>query len=118
MDEPSIDPGVSVQVGTTIFDPGSGRRECLDHTIVLNDRHLRRVLKEHLAYYQRVCTWRFASSVFSRRGVTSRPDPLSQIGGSACSVGMTLGKTSADLAKNFRLQRIHRGQVFEFKVRI
>ncbi|MCP4290854.1 MAG: transposase [bacterium] len=30
---------------------GSIRRECLDHIIVLNDRHLRRVLKEYLAYY-------------------------------------------------------------------
>ena len=32
---------------------GSIRRECLDHVIVLNDRHLRRVLKEYLAYYHR-----------------------------------------------------------------
>jgi putative transposase len=30
---------------------GSIRRECLDHIIVLNDRHLRRVLKEYFAYY-------------------------------------------------------------------
>ncbi len=30
---------------------GSIRRECLDHIIVLNDRHLRRVMKEYLAYY-------------------------------------------------------------------
>ncbi|MEN8006661.1 MAG: integrase core domain-containing protein [Candidatus Krumholzibacteriota bacterium] len=27
------------------------RRECLDHVIVLNEKHLRRVLKEFLAYY-------------------------------------------------------------------
>ncbi|MFT5233045.1 MAG: putative transposase [Candidatus Krumholzibacteriia bacterium] len=27
------------------------RRECLDHVIVLNEKHLRRVLKEYLAYY-------------------------------------------------------------------
>ena len=28
---------------------GSIRRECLDHTIVLNERHLRRLLKEYLS---------------------------------------------------------------------
>ena len=30
---------------------GSIRRECLDHTIIFNDRHLRRVLKEYFHYY-------------------------------------------------------------------
>ena len=30
---------------------GSIRRDCLDHIIVLSDRHLRRVLKEYFAYY-------------------------------------------------------------------
>ena len=30
---------------------GSIRRECLDRIIVLNERHLRRVLKEYLIYY-------------------------------------------------------------------
>jgi transposase InsO family protein len=30
---------------------GTVRRECLDHVIVLGERHLRRVLKEYLAYY-------------------------------------------------------------------
>jgi len=30
---------------------GSIRRECLDHGIVLNEKHLRRILKEYLAYY-------------------------------------------------------------------
>ena len=32
---------------------GTIRRECLDHVIVLSERHLRRVLKEYLAYYHR-----------------------------------------------------------------
>ena len=32
---------------------GTIRRECLDHVIVLNERHLRRVLKEYLAYYHK-----------------------------------------------------------------
>jgi putative transposase len=30
---------------------GSIRRECLDHVIVINERHLRRVLRRYLAYY-------------------------------------------------------------------
>ena len=30
---------------------GSIRRDCLDHVIVLNERHLRRVLREYLRYY-------------------------------------------------------------------
>jgi len=32
---------------------GTIRRDCLDHVIVMNERHLRRVLKEYLAYYHR-----------------------------------------------------------------
>ena len=32
---------------------GSIRRECLDHVIILNDRHLRRILRAYLAYYHR-----------------------------------------------------------------
>jgi putative transposase len=30
---------------------GSVRRECLDHMIVLNEWHLRRVIASHLSYY-------------------------------------------------------------------
>jgi putative transposase len=29
---------------------GSPRRECLDHVIIFNDRHLERMLREYLAY--------------------------------------------------------------------
>jgi transposase InsO family protein len=32
---------------------GSIRRECLDHVIVLNEQHLRRVLQRYFAYYHR-----------------------------------------------------------------
>ena len=34
---------------------GSIRRECLDHVIVLNERHLKRILSSYLNYYH---TWR------------------------------------------------------------
>jgi hypothetical protein len=32
---------------------GSIRRECLDHVIVINQTHLRRILRAYLAYYHR-----------------------------------------------------------------
>jgi transposase InsO family protein len=32
---------------------GSIRRECLNHIIVVNEQHLRRVLRAYVAYYQR-----------------------------------------------------------------
>ncbi|GAC1385449.1 MAG: hypothetical protein NVS4B8_19210 [Herpetosiphon sp.] len=33
---------------------GSVRRECLDHVLILGDLHLRRVLKEYVAYFNQV----------------------------------------------------------------
>ena len=35
---------------------GTLRRECLDHVVVLNETHLRRLLRDYLAYYPRVRT--------------------------------------------------------------
>jgi transposase InsO family protein len=35
---------------------GTLRRECLDHMVVLNKTHLRRLLRDYLAYYHRVRT--------------------------------------------------------------
>ena len=35
---------------------GSIRRECLDHTIIFNEKHLRRVLKEYFLYYHKCRT--------------------------------------------------------------
>ena len=32
---------------------GSARRECLDHVIVLNEQHLRRILRQYFDYYHR-----------------------------------------------------------------
>jgi len=34
---------------------GSIRRDCLDHVVVLNDRHLKRILKSYFSYYH---SWR------------------------------------------------------------
>jgi transposase InsO family protein len=33
---------------------GSVRRDCLDHTVVFSEAHLRRVLKRHANYYNEV----------------------------------------------------------------
>ena len=35
---------------------GSIRHECLDHVLVLSERHLRRILASYLAYYHRART--------------------------------------------------------------
>jgi putative transposase len=35
---------------------GSIRRDCLDHVVVLNDRHLKRILTSYFNYYHRWCT--------------------------------------------------------------
>jgi hypothetical protein len=35
---------------------GSIRRECLDHVVILNENHLRRVLREYLSYYSEART--------------------------------------------------------------
>jgi putative transposase len=32
---------------------GSIRRECLDHALILNEAHLRRLLRSYVAYYNR-----------------------------------------------------------------
>jgi transposase InsO family protein len=32
---------------------GSIRRDCLDHVVVLNDRHLKRILTSYFNYYHR-----------------------------------------------------------------
>ena len=45
---PLVRPGSSHRIWTS--SEGAGQ-ECLDHVIVLNDRHLRRVLREFVPYY-------------------------------------------------------------------
>jgi hypothetical protein len=35
---------------------GSIRRECLDHVLVLSERHLRRILTRYFGYYRRTRT--------------------------------------------------------------
>jgi putative transposase len=54
---------------------GSIRRECLDHVIVFNERHLQRVLRAYVTYYLNgVGFARFRSE--PGRGGCHRPDPV------------------------------------------
>jgi transposase InsO family protein len=39
---------------------GSIRRECLDHAVVLNERHLKRILARYLSYYNHASHYPFA----------------------------------------------------------
>jgi putative transposase len=55
IEEVIIAPGAPWQNPSVERFIGSIRRECLDHVIVLNERHLTRVLQTSLAYYHR---WR------------------------------------------------------------
>src|SRR5207245_2793401 len=51
MSEILIAPRAPRQTPFAVRVIGSIRRECLDHVIVINERHLRRVLRRYLAYY-------------------------------------------------------------------
>lgn len=61
---------------------GTLRRDLLDHVIVLNESHLRRLLKNYLRYYHDDRTHLgLAKDCPRRRPVDSRPDECSQVGG-------------------------------------
>ena len=54
---------------------GSLRRECLDHIIVLDEEHLRRILKNYAAYYNGVRTHRSLQKRM-RRSLVRFSDPV------------------------------------------
>jgi putative transposase len=53
---------------------GTLRRECLDHVVVLNETHLRRLLREYLAYYHRVRTHLALEKDSPEPRLVERPD--------------------------------------------
>ena len=57
---------------------GSIRRDCLDHVIVLNERHLRRILREYFGYYHR-CRTHLSLSKDSPKPRTVEPPDLGKV---------------------------------------
>jgi len=63
---------------------GSIRRECLDHVVVLSQRHLRKLLKSYFTYYHRSRTHlALAKDAPEARGIMSRGEivVIPQVGG-------------------------------------
>jgi transposase InsO family protein len=53
---------------------GTLRRECLDHMVVLNETHLRRLRRDYLAYYHSVRTHLFLDKDPPEPRAVQRPD--------------------------------------------
>ena len=56
---------------------GSVRRECLDHLIILNERHLHRVIKEYVAYFNMARPHQGISGQIPIPSTNSSSDPSS-----------------------------------------
>ena len=53
---------------------GTLRRECLDHVVVLNETHLRRLLRDYLIYYHRCRTHLSLEKDSPEPRLVERPD--------------------------------------------
>ena len=65
---------------------GSIRRECLDHVLVLGERHLRRTLARYFAYYHRARTHLSLGEDAPHGRAIERPElgrviPVREVGG-------------------------------------
>jgi transposase InsO family protein len=69
------------QNGTAERWVGSARRELLDHVIVLNERHLRRLLRDYLAYYNADRVHTRLGDAPAGRPTENRPSPDAQVVG-------------------------------------
>ena len=69
------------QNGTAERWVGSARRELLDHVVVVNEQHLRRLLRDYVAYYNadRVHTW--LGDAPAGRPMENRPSPDAKVVG-------------------------------------
>jgi Integrase core domain len=72
---------------------GSIRRECLDHIIVLDEEHLRRILKNYAAYYNGVRMHRS----LQKDTPVSRPDQGFGVISSLAHLGRTSSSIRSDL---------------------
>ena len=73
---------------------GSIRRNCLDHVIVLNERHLRPILREYCGYY-RNCRTRLSLNKDSPKPRTIQPPALGGIKGIQFRLDCAKGSWSA-----------------------
>lgn len=56
------------------------RRELLEHVMVLGERHLIRLMRTYISYYQRiVATWDSTKDTPNQRPVTPRPSPTPKV---------------------------------------
>jgi hypothetical protein len=69
------------QNGTAERWVGSARRELLDHVIVLNEQHLRRLLRDYVAYYNAERIHTRLSDSPTGRPIENRPSPDAQVVG-------------------------------------
>ncbi len=69
------------QNGTAERVVGSVRRELLDHLIVLNEDHLRRLLREYVAYYNDERVHTSLQDAPAGRPVETRPSPSARVVG-------------------------------------
>ncbi len=69
------------QNGTAERWVGSARRELLDHVIVLNEQHLRRLLRDYVAYYNGERVHTRLRDAPKRRPVEVRPSPGARVVG-------------------------------------
>ncbi len=60
---------------------GSARRELLDHVIVFNERHLRRLLRDYVAYYNAERVHTQLKDAPAGRSVETRPSPDARVAG-------------------------------------
>ena len=66
---------------------GSIRRDCLDHVIILNERHLRRILREYFDYYH-TCRTHLSLNKDSPRSRTVQPPDLGNVVAFPCVGGL------------------------------
>ena len=78
------------QNGTAERWVGSARREMLDHVIVVNEGHLRRLLAEYVAHYHRDRTHcGLGKQTPGRRAVQQRPSALAKVTAVPCIGGLS-----------------------------
>ena len=83
---------------------GSIRRECLDHLVVLNERQLRRILSEYIAYYnklRRINRWTGIRRSLVRSNRQQQAKSFRAVTNTAWQRQKAAGATSSDLFRRW-----------------